>query len=508
MKSKAILLIALGLLSPAVRAWADEPGKLSIRAFVEQAIRNHPEYARLQSSYQEQRNLAERTLSLKQLLLSIETGFTFTDPPSGSSLTNSTRMTFEAALSQRFPELAGISAQLSLGNRYTSERNTTHVPSIALRLSLPLLRNALGQADRATLKQTQLTLKLIELSENEAFKLILQRLTNLYYSWALAVERASVYDGFQARAAQYYNQVLQRFNLGIADQADLLLARQNWISYQTSWLTSRNSASEQYGLVLSQLEGIQYRPDYSETTTERADYLYLPAPDFPALRADTRSFLPLDMAEIQRDGDTLWSEEDEANFAEGYVDSLQILSIARLNLESARLDAYIANNRNRPSLDIILQGEKSANADSFGKALGSLDGDSLFAGISFSVPLYNASEKYADQAAQAALEKQRLDYENTRITTRNALQQYIYALHAWRRIVDLSDENAQAAAGRVNATYTKYQQGRATLNNLTDAQDAWARARITALESLHSLRRLELEYSVLTDRLKKEALPD
>jgi hypothetical protein len=54
--------------------------------------------------------------------------------------------------------------------------------------------------------------------------------------------------------------------------------------------------------------------------------------------------------------------------------------------------------------------------------------------------------------------------------------------------------------------YTRYTQGRATLNNLTDAQDAWARARMTALDSLHSLRRLELEYSALTDRLGIGAL--
>jgi outer membrane protein TolC len=511
MKIKFVLisLSALCILFPAGRIQANTPDKLSLRTFVEQALANYPEYARLQSSYREQRSLAQRSLSLKQLLLTIESGFTFTDPPSGnSSASQNSRFTVDAALSRRFPELAGINAQLSMGNRSThvpsASQATTHDPIIGLRLSLPLLRNVLGQSDRASLAQIQLNLKLIDQSEDEAYKLLIQRLANLYYAWTLAVERAVIYDGFQARAAQYYNQVLQRFNLGIADQADLALARQNRISYQTSWLSAQDAAAEQYRLVLAQIQGTNYRPEYNETATAQDAALYLPNTEFPALQQDAVSILPLGAFAITN---TEFFEEDELN-ENDIIDGLRIIRIARLNLEYAKKETLITDNRARPNLDLILSAEKSARDETLSGALGSLDGSSFFAGLAFSVPLQNSSEKHASEAARAALAKQRLEYENTRITTKNALQQYVIALNSARRIVELSQENVQAAAARVNAVYTRYQQGRSTLNNLTDAQDAWARARITALEALHTLRRLELEYSGLTDRLSEKVLPE
>jgi outer membrane protein TolC len=509
MKNKISLLIAFCILFPAGGMWANTPRQLSLREFVERALANHPEYSRLKSSYREQRSLAQRSLSLKQLLLSIESGYTFTDPPSGnSSASQNSRFTVDAALSRRFPELAGINAQLSMGNRSLHDssamQTTTHNPIIGLRLSLPLLRNILGQADRATLEQVNLTMRLIDQSEDEAYKLLVQRLSNLYYTWTLAVERAAIFDGFQARATQYLNQVLQRFNSGIADQADLALARQNRISYQTSWLGAQDAAAEQYRLVLAQIQGTNFRPEYNVTATAQDAVLYLPNTGFPALRADAFSILPLGAFAITNTDAHGGDEFDENEI----IDGLRIIRIARLNLEYARRETLIAHNRARPNLDFILSAEKSAREETLGSALGSMDGSTFFAGLAFSVPLQNSSEKHASEAASAAFAKQRLDFENTRISTRNALQQYVIALHSARRIVELSRENVQAAATRVNAVHTRFQQGRSTLNNLTDAQDAWARARITALDALHTLRRLELEYSAITDRLSEEVLPN
>lgn len=318
------ILFLFVLLAFAGRAWAGP--ELSLQGFVELALAHYPEYARMQSQYQEQRSLAERALSLKQLLFAIEAGYTFTDPSGGSANQSQTsRFTVDATFSRRFPELAGINAQLSLGNRSTlSPTPTAHNPIIGLRLTLPLLKNALGRADRASLQQTQLTLRLIDHSEEEASKLILSRLVQQYYSWAVAAEKAAIYEGFQARAQQYYNQIAQRYNQGIADQADLALARQNLLSYQTSYLSAKNTAFENYCVILTQIEGTNYRPDLSNPAEITANP-YLPDTGVPALNAGAISFLT-----------NVPSADTNAN--DELVDSLQIMKIARLNLELAALD--------------------------------------------------------------------------------------------------------------------------------------------------------------------------
>ena len=508
MKRTYTLLIALCLLLPAGAMPANTPKQLPLRAFVEQALANHPEFARLKASYRQQLSLAQRSLALKQIVLSIDSKYNFKDRSNSLSTSPTDRWNGSASLRGSFPELAGITANLSMQSAMypAAGAQTTDIynPNIGLTLSLPLIRNALGQSDRASLDQMNLTMKLIEQSEDEAYKLLIQRLASLYYTWTIAVERAAIYDGFQARAQQYYNQVLQRYNLGIADQADLALARQNWISYQTSWYGAQDNAAEQYRLILAQMHGTNFRPEYNETATALDTALYLPNTGFPALRADAFSILPLGAFAVTND-DSLGEEESDDT---EIINGLRFMRIARLNLELAKKSAIIADNSVRPNLDFTLSGRLYAREDSLGNAFGALANDEFYAGLRFSVPLQNSSEKFSSEAARAALASQRLEYENTRISARNALQQYVIALHSARRIVELTQENVQAAVTRLNATYTRYQQGRSTLNNLTDSQDAWARARVTALDALHTLRRLELEYSAFTDRLTEEVLPE
>lgn len=468
------------------------PTRLSLKTFVELALRNHPALKKLQESSREQRNLALRQLALKELLLSVSAGLTVTDPVyNGSAISadKSSRWTFETTLTRAFPELGGIRAGVTLGHGNTSttaldgSKSSTATPYVGLSLSLPLIQNALGRADRISLGKMQLALAIVDKSEEEANELLIQSLALQYYAWALASEKASMYKGFFERAGQYYNQILRRAELGIADQSDLMLARQNWLGYQTSWLNARQTLQKESLEILSRL-GIATAGNTNLSLLETADT------SLPSLKPEA---LVLAVA---------------ATNLTNLIPDLRVVQLARLALEQARHEADATADKTRPQLDLVLKGTKTASDTSLGQALSSMAGNNLYAGINFSLPLQNSSEEYTARAAQNALARQKQEFEQVILETGTSLSRYRLGIASWRQLATIAEETSTAAAGRVTAVLTRFQQGRATLNNLTDAQDAWARTRLQALETRHTLRRLELEFAALTDRLTQAVLPE
>ncbi|HPH02517.1 MAG TPA: TolC family protein [Spirochaetota bacterium] len=466
--------------------------RLSLQTFVERALENHPAMGKLRETWREQRNLAMKTLAIQELLLTASTGLTLTDPVySGGAISanQSTRWTMESGLTKTFPDLGGLTAGVSLGHGTTSTSDTdgssttVATPWVGLSLSIPLIRNALGSADRASLKKMQLGLSIIDRSEEEAVELLIQSLAQEYYAWALASEKAAMYQGFFERAGQYYNQVLRRANLGIADQSDIMLARQNWLGYQSSLLSANQTANE---LGLGILARIGVRPDGNTNIR----FLHTPDTSLPALKPDAL------VLSVSKTGPT------------NSISGFRIVQIARLSLEQAREEAGIARDAVLPDLTLSIKGTKTASDSSLDRAFSSMAGNTFFAGLVFSMPLQHSSDEYSAEAAKNALARRTKEYESVVLDAGTALSRYRLAINTWRQLEKIAEDTSAAAAGRVAAVYTRYSQGRATLNNLTDAQDAWARTKLQALETRYTLRRLELEFASLTDRLTRHVLPD
>ncbi len=471
---------------------AATPARLSLQAFVGLALEKHPAMEKLRESSREQRNLALKQLAIKELLLSASSGLTLTDPVYGGSAISadrSSRWTFESSLTRAFPELGGIRAGITLGHGNTSttgtdgSESTSATPYVGISLSIPLIQNALGTADRISLKKMQLALAIVDRSEEEAIEVLIQSLAQQYYAWALASEKADMYKGFFERAGQYYNQVLRRAGLGIADQSDLMLARQNWLGYQSSWLNARQAAHEQTLEILSRM-GITTAGSTNLSLLHTADT------SLPGLKPEA---LVLSI-----------TATNQTNL----IPDLRIVQLARLSLEQARQDTKSAEDKTLPELTLTIQGTKTASDTSLDRALSSMAGNSFYAGLNFSLPLQNSAEEYAALAARHALARQTREFEQVVLDAGTAISRYRLAIATWRQLDTIAEDTSAAAAGRVAAVYTRYQQGRATLNNLTDAQDAWARTRIQALETRHTLRRLELEFAALTDRLSRSVLPE
>jgi outer membrane protein len=397
---------------------------------------------------------------------------------SGNTLSGRDQRTlsFSTSLAKRFPALGGVDAKLAFSHGALTRENgdgsayASYTPALSLSLSLPLLRNFLGRADRSRLEQARLAVKIADLSEEEAYKTLIHSLSGAYLHWALAERRVAVYRDIQGRAAALADQTLRRFRLGVADQADLALANQNHLSYKARWLTSRDAAFSRYLDVLA-LMGLPIPED--AVPEVRA---WSPVLDWETLPA---------VPEMRR------------------LDELRVVQLAGLFVEEARQADRYAFSEALPELNLVTRGGLAGSREALPAIPGELDMRSFHAGLEFSVPLPGTDDRQVARAAAQALRATEARYAETRLAAAATLRRIAAGLATAREGFAVRKSVIEASQTRLTAILQKYQQGRVTLSQVTDARDALANAELARLEQSLELHLLDLEYAALTDALTR-----
>lgn len=468
------VLIAAGTASAA-------PQTITLKEYIGKALQNNPALRRIRADYASQAHSAQRAAALADLLFSVSGSYNYQDPvSSGGSTTGSKRTdyTLSSSLSKKFPSLLGMQATAGLGYNaargYSASSSTgiqVNEPTISLSLTLPLLRNALGNTDRNTIKSMHLSVKILEKSKRKAVELLIQKLYGAYLDWALLEEKADIYLGFENRARTLYAQVLRKRRFRVADAADVHLANQNFLQYKALRISTELQAKRQYLNAATLLTGK------------------------PMVTKAAGDITPQWKPELEFD-DTIVPVKHDIG-----VDTLASVQIARLELERAKATESGAASDARPDLNFVLEGSKGSSGTDFFGSFGDFSRNELYAGLEFSLSLQNTDRGQAHQAAKQALTKQQALFREILISQAHALRELSYALRTSKQVVALRKAAATASALRAAAQARKYMQGRLTLDRVTDARDAWARARMEYLNASSAYKKLAVEYAVLSDSL-------
>ncbi len=164
------------------------------------------------------------------------------------------------------------------------------------------------------------------------------------------------------------------------------------------------------------------------------------------------------------------------------------LQIQEINREQAALNREVAENADRPSLDLVFgaeaSGRESSPADAFrGAAVNDRRGYDLSAGIQFSVPL---GFRQSEAELRQAMKRQR----GVEIETAQALQNAMFdARSAWRSL-EAARERLVAAQIALkmqkesfNGQRARYSAGTATLTDVLSAQDSLDAARLEEIQA-------------------------
>ena len=474
MKKLIILLLTMTTIQAAA-AVSRKP--LTMDNFITTALANNPAVQRIRATYNESRSLSAKTAALKDLFLSAGTAWSWYNKVfSGGTLsaTDKNEWSVYATLSKKFPKLLGMDTSLSfahssiLSTDSGGSSDNSHTPSLTLTLTIPLLKNFLGRVDKNDLKKMNLAMHMADRYETEALEALLVTLKTAYINWALASEKASIYRGSMNRAALLLNQTLRKQRMGIADAADLALARQNYLLYRSKMLAAETDSSSYYHTLLSLMRG--KIPKKGE-----------------AIRILHKPVMDWKKTEIKTTGVQL--------------SDLRLVQIARLSLEDARLALSSANSQIKPDLNFIFKAGTGSSKTSMGTAFSSLDQNNLYGGLEFSLSLQNTEQKEAKKAAVAAMKKYALEYKELLISLDYGIRSQERTLKLSGTELRLQQQVVVTSLIRINATYRKYRQGRATLSQVTDARDAYASQQIAYIEKAAALKKLLLEYRAQTDRL-------
>lgn len=465
---------------------ADKPPTLSLDRFLETSIRSNHQIRVLRQQYREQRFSAGRTRALRDLTLSIASSYTWKDPlenfgqPIGKKYS---MFSFSTSLAKKFPNLAGIMAQLEAGYSGTSFDyidqssgmtfpSKQNIPSLSLSITLPLLANSLGSADRATLDSVGLTLRILQKTELEAYESFLGQLYKAYYDWALLEEKTGIYRGFQQRALALLGQTLRKQKVGLADWADVHLTRQNYQRYQALYLATKLQAEQSYLNMVAYMQG---KPLDSKAMAAQVESAWQPDLDF--------------------------KPKQEPQTPVQDFKQLRTVQLAELAVEQAKKAYQAAANLALPDLNLILSGTKESSGDDFSSSFGSFNRDQFYLGLEFKLPLPNTDKGGNAASKKAAFQKTLRDYKNSLVSITYALKNLGLGIQVMTKVVEVNQASVVTSQARVAAMIRKYNQGRATLYNVTDARDAFANARINFLDQSVALKKLIIDYHGLTDAL-------
>lgn len=453
---------------------AAAPGILTLNSFIQTALTNNPELQNIRAQWTYTRAVEKKALAVKQLLLAVTAGYSYTDPVySGTTVSSKQNREFETqvSLSKKFPSLFGSSVSVSMSHTGSSSRatdgtkSTVNSPSFGVAFSVPLLRNTLGKIDRNTLSRMHLALRSADHVRDEAYELLLKTLYTAYLEWQTATEQSIIIRQQLGLAQALYGQTARKFQLRIADDADLMLARRNWLSYSSSLVNAEQNRLSAWITLNALMSGKPVKN-----------------PRLPLFQPET-----VKMPQI------VLSNVDQS--------ALRSVRIAKLNIDSTRLDFNSAQNNSKPELNLLLSGAAGGPRENFADSFSAWNKQSMYAGLEFSMPLQHDDAKENVKAQSAALQQALATYRQLTIQLAATVQNSLQSINKARQLTELAKDTEGAAGARSAAMYRKYLQGRVSLEQLTDARNAYASARVSRLEYRLKLQKLLIEYAALTDQL-------
>ena len=450
--------------------------KLKLQEFIKICINNNPIIQRLRYTYNSQRDLAKKAGSIKDLLSYISASYSHTSADPSFNYANGSNWNLQTSLSRKFPALLGATTQINLdyGVKTGDPLSSSTRPSLGFSLTFPLLYNFLGIIDKNALKNMHLSIKIINKTEKEAVEAFILQINKTYYEWILAVKKTDIYKGFMDRSQKIQQQTLRKRRFGIADPADSALAKYNYLNYRSQYLTAKMQSEIEYLKILSLMQGKSVSKISKNTLTDKGTKW---SPGM-IINSKTPVYRKINL-----------------------IENFRTVQLARLQLESGRLNMQSSKNGKKPDLNLILGAYRESSTYPSSLQFNVLRRNNLYMGIEFSLSFQNTEKHYDAESSRNIYYQLKTQYSEFLINLVFILKKLSKSIEESQKILGIYSATSDTAKIRINAVYKKYTQGRARLKEVSDSVDIYAKSSITYLEQCILLKNLVLEYMALSDQL-------
>ncbi len=216
---------------------------LTLDDFIQTILDHNPGVQRILAAEGQALGRLQSSLGADDPLLNASGGLARTEPDriSGLELDRSHALSYDLGLERTYTE-TGTRLNLAYSNQYVDREpaaahlgSSYYQPSLTLRLTQPLLKNAGGLQDRLDITLSELNLQLTRLQNRESLESYVTRLAALYLDWYQAGRETEITRNMYQQVKEQEELVALKVRREISEPHELLRVQETREDYYARW---------------------------------------------------------------------------------------------------------------------------------------------------------------------------------------------------------------------------------------------------------------------------------
>lgn len=356
----------------------------------------------------------------------------FSSQYTGSGSRTVTDYNLNAGVSKKF---TGTGTTVEAGVAHdtidTEGYGTKYYPSVYLKFSQSILKNAFGVVDRFVVNNAKMKYEIARIRQAENNKVALNTYKKLYFTWIEYSARLELLDDSIKYALIIEADTEKKYGSGLAGIEDLYNAR---------------------ALVA------QYKINYEELLSQKS-----------AVEAEIQVLIGSGVLPEAGEFEVMYDQADRFDYGMVPFSGTQNAEIYRLTRESYVYARDVNSNKLLPELDIVGKYTRKTRDDELSAAYTGLDKTDYYIGFSASYPLWNTEAESSVKESEIAIEEINTEYRITENAYKTNQETLIRQNESYRKMIALSAARIKSLEARYNTVYKKYRQGNQSLQGVIDA---------------------------------------
>ena len=346
-------------------------------------------------------------------------------------------------------------------------------PEISISLVQPLLKNALGLADKFPLQIAELEEAAAKLDVQEAWEKRIAELFIAYFSWTAAYENVLALQEIVTEIRKLEEQVERKVEARVAERSDLLLTRSNVLQYQRTLLEAEGAyTNEMFNIITLGLDREMLLRDITKIKPVIKENIF-------KLNFETQ---PADEVALEK---------------------LRILKKMRLLHKQLLLNKKKAENAKLVDINFVGEYTLKGNSDDKKGGYDNLEKNNYNLMLQATYPLGNQQAKGELKRVKTEIEELNYAILTTKQSLKLALKQMEERIFILNQVLVLFEEQLANAKEKLALDIKDYKIGRLDTRYLIESQNAVTNARLQKVQTIIELHKITIEYLSLTDSILK-----
>lgn len=450
--------------------------KISYRQFIENVKQQLPQLRKNRLQVEKAKNTLYGAGSAEDIFLSGEAGYAKSDILSQGASSGKKDYSSKLGVTKK---IADTGTQISAGATYNrteydagrteygiSGSSAYHYPSLYLKFSQSLLKNAFGTIDRYAVNNAKMQFEIEKLREIESNRTDINYYKKLYFTWIEYRNELKMISNSINTSKKLAETIRSRFKSGMVNSADLYSSAAVVLQYQIAYeeLNAEINAMEsELSIFFNGVKEGNKIPDDDEfsslyNTSVSADY---------------------SMVEFEKTANS---------------------GIYRLTKKNLEYSAGVSENRLLPQLDLVAEYTRKSQDESFSKSAGNLNSSDYYVGFSFSHPLQNTENSSSLEETKIAIEEINSEYAIFRNSYTKSLDSIISRFKDSERLASLREKKIGTLEEKYRFELQKYQQSQMDLEFLINTSIEITNDRISLIRLKKQIIENYIDYTDLTER--------